>query len=276
MDFKSAAAKRALLEVYKFRCEYCHGPAEVVDHIIPSSRGGSDALENLTAACNRCNQKKKANLIADEFAAILLARAAVKAEKIRDRLRPRGGASRAVRAYRSRRGRSQHWPFHRLSFPAPMAMYIQPEGFITRWAFSLLWKDKPIGTSEQIVIGRDEMNCIADICDSIGIPQIGAKFRNRLPEFWFEVCHIKTPSRFVKPFGAQTGFSDEEKICIQAEICEVDKVLSTIPFSTLRSIFKEYSEQNEYNGHYHQIILHKKLRGELKRLTQALYRVSKL
>lgn len=120
------------------------------------------------------------------------------------------------------------------------------------------------------------MNCIADICDSIGIPQIGAKFRNRLPEFWFEVCHIKTPSRFVKPFGAQTGFSDEEKICIQAEICEVDKVLSTIPFSTLRSIFKEYSEQNEYNGHYHQIILHKKLRGELKRLTQALYRVSKL
>lgn len=47
-----------------FQCEYCQ-TAEIlsgmkceVDHITPKSRGGSDALDNLCAACAFCNSRK--------------------------------------------------------------------------------------------------------------------------------------------------------------------------------------------------------------------------
>jgi len=39
-------------------CVYCGGPAEVVDHVIPRARGGSDDDANLRACCTRCNQRK--------------------------------------------------------------------------------------------------------------------------------------------------------------------------------------------------------------------------
>lgn len=44
-----------------YLCEYCHSPEEAsaalfqLDHIIPQSLGGSDSLENLALACQRCN-----------------------------------------------------------------------------------------------------------------------------------------------------------------------------------------------------------------------------
>jgi 5-methylcytosine-specific restriction endonuclease McrA len=48
------------------RCEYCRssrrliGIPLVIDHILPKSAGGSDAPENLAAACYRCNEFKRA------------------------------------------------------------------------------------------------------------------------------------------------------------------------------------------------------------------------
>lgn len=43
------------------RCEYCHAPEAIftlrfeVDHIVPISQGGADALDNLALACRACN-----------------------------------------------------------------------------------------------------------------------------------------------------------------------------------------------------------------------------
>jgi len=36
-------------------CVYCGSHADTVDHILAKSKGGTDALHNLVAACNRCN-----------------------------------------------------------------------------------------------------------------------------------------------------------------------------------------------------------------------------
>lgn len=40
------------------RCVYCTRKAEHVDHIHPRSRGGTDEMENLVAACASCNMSK--------------------------------------------------------------------------------------------------------------------------------------------------------------------------------------------------------------------------
>ena len=50
------------------RCEYCQAPeaafnlAFEVEHVVPLSRGGVDALENLALACRSCNLHKGARL----------------------------------------------------------------------------------------------------------------------------------------------------------------------------------------------------------------------
>ena len=41
-----------------WRCAYCRGPAETLDHVIPRSRGGRHAWENVVAACAHCNHTK--------------------------------------------------------------------------------------------------------------------------------------------------------------------------------------------------------------------------
>ena len=41
-------------------CAYCGAPAEVVDHIDAISSGGTNAWDNLTAACRACNSSKHA------------------------------------------------------------------------------------------------------------------------------------------------------------------------------------------------------------------------
>lgn len=59
-----------LLAKYGHECQYCHGkskdPVLEIDHIIPSSRGGSDRVSNLTLACHTCNQDK-GNRTAEEY-----------------------------------------------------------------------------------------------------------------------------------------------------------------------------------------------------------------
>ena len=40
-------------------CAYCGDTANEVDHVWPKSKGGEDTLDNLVAACRRCNILKK-------------------------------------------------------------------------------------------------------------------------------------------------------------------------------------------------------------------------
>jgi len=41
-----------------YTCHYCGGRADTADHIIPKSKGGTDARENLVAACRSHNSGK--------------------------------------------------------------------------------------------------------------------------------------------------------------------------------------------------------------------------
>jgi hypothetical protein len=50
----------------QFTCRYCgksapHVPL-VIDHVFPKAHGGKDKLENLTAACEQCNNGKRDQL----------------------------------------------------------------------------------------------------------------------------------------------------------------------------------------------------------------------
>ncbi len=47
-------------------CHWCGMDATTVDHIIPVAKGGTDDLENLVAACRRCNFSKQ-DKMPDEF-----------------------------------------------------------------------------------------------------------------------------------------------------------------------------------------------------------------
>lgn len=52
-------------------CYWCHQPLcekYHVDHVIPLSKGGTDAPENIVCACARCN-RQKGTLMPDEFVA---------------------------------------------------------------------------------------------------------------------------------------------------------------------------------------------------------------
>ncbi|TVP57717.1 MAG: HNH endonuclease [Nodularia sp. (in: Bacteria)] len=55
-----------------YRCEYCRtssrliGMPLVMDHILPSSLGGSSERENLCASCYRCNEFKGAKTKAND------------------------------------------------------------------------------------------------------------------------------------------------------------------------------------------------------------------
>jgi 5-methylcytosine-specific restriction endonuclease McrA len=61
---------RRLHRAQRGRCAYCHRPMDpapgssdrprgiTVDHVVPLSRGGTDADENVVGACWACNQRK--------------------------------------------------------------------------------------------------------------------------------------------------------------------------------------------------------------------------
>lgn len=44
------------------RCQYCGAQAESIDHVLPRSRGGQHAWDNVVAACRRCNTRKEDRL----------------------------------------------------------------------------------------------------------------------------------------------------------------------------------------------------------------------
>jgi len=47
------------------RCVYCGAPATSLDHVVPKSRGGEHAWENVVSACGRCNHVKADRGIAE-------------------------------------------------------------------------------------------------------------------------------------------------------------------------------------------------------------------
>ena len=54
--------KRIRLQVLNrdaWTCAYCGDQATQVDHVWPRSKGGEDTLDNLVAACERCNYAKR-------------------------------------------------------------------------------------------------------------------------------------------------------------------------------------------------------------------------
>lgn len=54
--------KRIRLQVLRrdaYTCAYCGNVADQVDHVYPKSKGGADELDNLVAACKKCNYAKR-------------------------------------------------------------------------------------------------------------------------------------------------------------------------------------------------------------------------
>lgn len=47
-----------LLAVKRDPCCYCHEPATTLDHVVPTSLGGTNDTANVTAACGSCNSSK--------------------------------------------------------------------------------------------------------------------------------------------------------------------------------------------------------------------------
>ncbi len=57
--------RAALMHRDRFRCAYCGGRAETIDHVVPRSRGGTHTWENCVACCARCNHRKADKLLAE-------------------------------------------------------------------------------------------------------------------------------------------------------------------------------------------------------------------
>lgn len=57
------------LRHYSWRCAFCKGPFESLDHFVPVSRGGASWVGNVVPSCLRC-QAVKGNLLPAEVEAI--------------------------------------------------------------------------------------------------------------------------------------------------------------------------------------------------------------
>jgi 5-methylcytosine-specific restriction endonuclease McrA len=59
-----AARRQKVMQEARHRCGYCSAPQDLshivleIEHIIPPGAGGTDAEENLWAACSACNAYK--------------------------------------------------------------------------------------------------------------------------------------------------------------------------------------------------------------------------
>ena len=46
------------LKYFNFRCAYCSGPYQVLEHVVPVELGGGTTYTNCVPACNSCNTCK--------------------------------------------------------------------------------------------------------------------------------------------------------------------------------------------------------------------------
>ncbi len=60
-----ALNRRAVFARDGHRCQYCGAVAENIDHVIPRSRGGLHAWDNVVASCRPCNARKRDHLLED-------------------------------------------------------------------------------------------------------------------------------------------------------------------------------------------------------------------
>jgi len=58
-DRTVAVNRRTVFARDNHRCQYCGSTAESIDHVVPRSRGGLHAWDNVVAACRRCNTRKE-------------------------------------------------------------------------------------------------------------------------------------------------------------------------------------------------------------------------
>ena len=58
-------SRRGVFARDRHSCQYCDGPAETLDHVVPRSRGGGHTWDNVVAACRRCNAAKRDRLLPD-------------------------------------------------------------------------------------------------------------------------------------------------------------------------------------------------------------------
>ena len=58
-------SRRAVLYRDDSRCQYCGRDADSIDHVVPRSRGGTHAWDNVVAACRRCNLSKGNRLLGE-------------------------------------------------------------------------------------------------------------------------------------------------------------------------------------------------------------------
>lgn len=49
----------------RYRCAYCAGRADTIDHVIPRSRGGPHSWQNCVASCAKCNHRKADRLLSE-------------------------------------------------------------------------------------------------------------------------------------------------------------------------------------------------------------------
>lgn len=54
---------REIFEKFNWTCNYCGDEAKTLDHVKPLSKGGTDTVDNLVAACKACNCSKGAKLL---------------------------------------------------------------------------------------------------------------------------------------------------------------------------------------------------------------------
>lgn len=60
-----ALNRRAIFLRDGHRCQYCGATAENIDHVVPRSRGGPHAWDNVVAACRPCNSRKEDRLLSE-------------------------------------------------------------------------------------------------------------------------------------------------------------------------------------------------------------------